>query len=383
MNFDSFTLVAMSCAITFVLGTMILLLWRRDRTATWLIWWGVGYLILSAAKIVLMFRSPSLSSWVLPLASAILLCGFSAVWQGARAFDQRKPLIWPFVAALAWPGLSAILAMSAGFEIRLMVMSALLASVLLLAAFDLWRGRAEKLSSRMPLVIILSALGLLFLARIPAAPFLPFPMGAQAENPLAVMLFNGPAFIAGIVAGVLAISMTLERAVLSQRTLAHRDPLTGLCNRRVLQDFFGDQLVLEGTSVVVFDLDEFKIVNDTHGHGVGDEFLRRFGDVCQKNIRKMDIAVRLGGEEFVVLMPETDVHMALVVAERVRRMFAKEVIATDQGSVHCTVSAGIEISTGEEGMVLEVLLARADAELYRAKNSGRNQVCLADHCKVA
>jgi two-component system cell cycle response regulator len=127
--------------------------------------------------------------------------------------------------------------------------------------------------------------------------------------------------------------------------------------------------------VLILDIDYFKAVNDTHGHDAGDDVLREFAQRIRKAIRNIDLACRYGGEEFVIVMPETDVAVATMVAERIRRRIAAEPFAIEQGArkLEVTISIGIA-ANGSAGDNAAAILKRADAALYRAKRDGRNRV---------
>jgi len=167
---------------------------------------------------------------------------------------------------------------------------------------------------------------------------------------------------------------TLE---LELRILATTDPLTGVYNRRRFLELGAYEVRREGRtrrglSLMGLDIDHFKGVNDAHGHGVGDETLVRFAQVCRPCLRAQDTIARIGGEEFAILMPETPLAEARVVAERMRASVAACPMAGPQGAFHITVSIGIA-ELGEEE-TFEALMARTDAKLYAAKRGGRNQV---------
>ena len=126
----------------------------------------------------------------------------------------------------------------------------------------------------------------------------------------------------------------------------------------------------------MLDVDHFKVVNDRHGHAAGDEALKALTRVCQRECRSSDIIARHGGEEFVVLLPETTLESARAVVERVRRAIAEERVAAANGvSFSITVSGGL--TERRDGESLEVLLARADDALYQAKRAGRDRVTAA------
>jgi len=161
--------------------------------------------------------------------------------------------------------------------------------------------------------------------------------------------------------------------------MAITDPLTRLHNRRYMSSHL-DTLMKSATpakpiSFLIMDIDHFKLVNDTHGHDVGDEVLREFANRISANVRGIDLACRHGGEEFVVVMPDTDSAFAFTVAERLRQSIESTPIKISRApnTLTITVSIGIASSNGTPD-VPEQLLRRADQALYRAKREGRNRV---------
>jgi two-component system cell cycle response regulator len=162
--------------------------------------------------------------------------------------------------------------------------------------------------------------------------------------------------------------------------MAITDGLTGLYNRRYMESHLGslvEQAASRGKplTALVLDIDYFKSVNDTHGHDAGDDVLREFATRIKKSIRGIDLACRLGGEEFVIIMPETDMAVATIVAERLRRRVASEPFAIAHGSktIEVTISIGLAtLDTADDNAA--TILKRADQALYRAKRDGRNRV---------
>ncbi len=169
-----------------------------------------------------------------------------------------------------------------------------------------------------------------------------------------------------------SVQQTVEMAI--------KDGLTGLNNRR----FFDSHLVTafdkakssgQNLSVLIIDIDHFKPVNDTHGHDAGDDVLREFANRIRKNIRNVDTACRFGGEEFVLLMPDSDLDLACIVAERMRKEIAAHpfIISGGTKQINITVSVGAACIAGPDD-TWEELMKRSDEALYRAKHNGRNQV---------
>jgi two-component system cell cycle response regulator len=168
------------------------------------------------------------------------------------------------------------------------------------------------------------------------------------------------------------VQMSIEMAI--------TDALTGLFNRRYMESHLAtlvEQAASRGKplTVMVVDIDYFKAINDSHGHDAGDDVLRDFALRIKRSIRGIDLACRYGGEEFVLVMPETDMAVAAMVAERLRRRIAAEPFAIQQGSrvVPVTISIGIAALRGKDDTAASVL-KRADQALYRAKRDGRNRV---------
>ena len=168
------------------------------------------------------------------------------------------------------------------------------------------------------------------------------------------------------------VQMSIEMAI--------TDALTGLHNRRYMESHLStlvEQAASRGKplTVLVLDIDYFKSVNDTHGHDAGDEVLREFSQRLKKSIRGIDLACRYGGEEFVVVMPETDMAVATMVAERLRRRIASEPFPISQGAnaVEVTISIGLAARHSASDNAANIL-KRADQALYRAKRDGRNRV---------
>ena len=177
---------------------------------------------------------------------------------------------------------------------------------------------------------------------------------------------------------ILSVDIT-ERTRLEERLndLASRDPLTGALNRRVLMERAESELERcsrDGApfSLVIVDLDHFKNVNDTWGHAAGDEVLKALAETCRRALRPADVFGRFGGEEFVALLPAADADDAADIAERLRRLTEESAIATPEGVIRVTLSAGH--TTALPGDSPDDLLRRADSALYESKRSGRNRV---------
>ena len=178
------------------------------------------------------------------------------------------------------------------------------------------------------------------------------------------------------------IGVSLERARLFQEVqgLALTDPLTGLQNRRSLfelgrVEFARAKRMNRPFCCMMLDLDHFKRINDEHGHLIGDQVLQEFAKRCKSSVREMDLVGRYGGEELIILLPETDRNTSMQVAERLRRAIAATPIQSINKEIALTVSIGV--AEGDENTTdLETLIARADQAMYIAKHKGRNRVAM-------
>jgi len=162
------------------------------------------------------------------------------------------------------------------------------------------------------------------------------------------------------------------------RRLAQVDVLTGALNRRGLEDSFTDETWASAAtiSVVAVDIDHFKLVNDRYGHAAGDRLLQAVAGTLSSVVRRGDAVVRMGGEEFVLVLNGADASAAQQVAERARRAIEAQLLALDGAQISVTASFGV--ATRHEGEPRTNALERADTALYRAKTNGRNRVELAE-----
>ena len=182
--------------------------------------------------------------------------------------------------------------------------------------------------------------------------------------------------LADLAATAIAKTRLYERT----QVLAITDDLTGLYNRRGFnelgqREFERARRFDRALVTIMFDIDNFKNVNDTYGHAVGNQVLTLLAELCRGELREVDLLGRYGGEEFVVLLPETNIDGGHQAAERLRRAVAKSVHTLDQGQMKITISLGVAVLAGSDESLAETI-DRADQALYVAKRTGRNRVCV-------
>lgn len=358
----------------FALASTLFVTWLSARGDRFILLWSTG-----AGVLVIAFASFSIFAvtnvYVLGWFSNMLLSsGFVLLYGAGCLFSEgtvpQRRLAYVSAAAAALITLPFALGLSGLGAIAGNLINA---SLLTATGLAFWRRRRE-----FPVWIT----GISLLYWLAALSFIPCAVVIALKNPLVLQAppsgwaedLNS---IIGLVTmtGIGALSLALNQARIASRNLkmARTDVLTGLLNRRALFDLYGTDSADPAMAVIVFDLDHFKTINDTHGHAVGDEVIKRFAEVIGQCIRPGDVAARPGGEEFAVVM--TGVPLAAVeqAAERVRVLFESEAIVSEKGDFRATVSAGVAHADGDMEP-FESLLRRADQQLYRAKESGRNRV---------
>jgi diguanylate cyclase (GGDEF)-like protein len=378
---ESTTLIAISVLIC-VFGVQMLVHWWRDMDSPWLAWFG-GTLVLGAASLPLYLLPRDLAFVDFGVGNALRIAAFGLFWIDARVFCGRRPeLLWIVLAVSVWLALSSLPPFLTSVYARTFVASLMVAGFLLFGAWELWRDRHDEyLPSRLPTAVLYVSYAVLMLSRIAVLRIAPYPVGmlpirAEWVAGFALVGFIHTAFLVGFM-----LSMTRERRESEQRNNAMSDPLTGLLNRRAFLDESARNKrrrrgQRDRLAVLVLDLDDFKQVNDRHGHEAGDLVLQNFADTARRVTRAGDLLFRMGGEEFCFVLPGASISEAGAVAERIRTRFEQSFVAHGDERVGTTVSIGIASSelTSHD---FEQLLAAGDAAVYEAKARGRNRTVVA------
>jgi len=371
------TLFVISTCVTSVLGLFLLFAWVQDRSIRALAWWGAAYLLGGLAAALWSVHDALSRALTVDVVYALLFAACGIIWSGARMFHARPTLPGSmFAGAILWLVACQIPFVHESDAFRIMLGSFVIANYTLFTAYELWRERGEGLFSRWPAIVVLTAHGIVFSLPIPLVLLLPADSGIVLSGGwAAIMVLETLLFAIGT--AFIILVMAKERSDLVHRAAASTDPLTGIANRRGFLEE-ADRLIRkqawknQPVTVLMFDLDHFKAINDRFGHAVGDEALRIFAKTATVSLRASDVIGRLGGEEFAAVLP-SDLTVALVAAERVRAAFAAAAAEVSGANIAATVSIGIASATEMPCEMAEVL-ARADAALYRAKQAGRNRV---------
>lgn len=370
---DVATLVVVATCVTGFLGLFLLTAWMQDRSRA-MLWWGTAYLIGGLSVALWLLDLPA-ALGALPNVFIFFACGM--MWNAARLFHGRPVLwVWLCAGALVWVFASAWPGFDASAPARIGLSSLTIACYIFLTAAELWRERRKAVLRRWPAIFVPVLHGVVFLLPLPLAGLLPEDAGMVGLSARWVGLFALETLLYVVGTAFIVLVLSKERMVRMHKTAASTDPLTGLFNRRAFFEA-AEQMIARRTkkkeqvSVLAFDLDHFKSINDRFGHALGDEALRVFAATAAANMRADDVVARLGGEEFVALIPG-DIAAAEAAGERVRLAFAEAGRVIGGQAVGATVSIGA--ACGPAGMDIHALLGWGDYALYAAKSNGRNRV---------
>ena len=380
MSFDASTLFAVMVAVTLTNALLLLWSWLQNRAERSLYWMSIGYVAAATGNVLLTGRDTLPTLVGADLANALIIFGIAQAWVVARVFNERPAPQWiPLAGIAVWLAVVQVPASGDSNEWRLVISSALTASFCVIGAWELWRR--DGLKSRIPISIVLVFHAVAVSVRIPVA---------LAGAPGSALDFTSPwftpmaleAIVFVQIVALLLLSLTKERAEARLSKIALTDPLTGLANRRAFFDQ-GERLIAQGrrtkqpTSLIIFDLDRFKQVNDTYGHPFGDTVLEAFAIAVQAGLRAGDLAGRMGGEEFAAILPGAGEDEAMHAADRVIELFA-ETVGIDPGdTMPFTTSAGLAVSANSTDAI-RTLISAADRALYAAKRKGGNLIELAE-----
>ncbi|WP_404302941.1 diguanylate cyclase [Alicycliphilus denitrificans] len=373
------TLLLVNILITATLALCLGLVARRGR-GDGLFHWGLGLSAHSLAYVLILLRGQA-DAWIsMVLANVLLLSGMALVQEGLYQFLQRpvpRLRIWLPVALAA----VAFGLLRERMEARVVLLALLILAQLLQivrAMLQDWdrtpgRGKAFVLAG-----LALPGLGLALRAGVTLGGG----MNVQSmvdPHPLQTLTF-GLVAVSMMLASFGYVIMVKERADARNHELAFTDALTGLHNRRHMQQALAQHLALTRRtamplSLLLLDMDHFKHINDRHGHLEGDRVLRAIAQCLRGWLRTQDIAGRWGGEEFIALLPATDAAGARALAERLRTAVQDCTFTTADGQ-RLPLSVSIGGHTLEPGNPagIDSLIGTADRALYQAKNDGRNRV---------
>ena len=379
VSLDVGTLFLIAICVAALLGLFLMFAWMQERTLA-LAWWGLAYLIGGASGALWRFGHLLPPAVPANLATILLFVAVGMIWSGARQF-HGLPVQWPAMlfGAAFWLIACFVPAFAMSAASRIVVCAIIVAAYTFLTAAELRRERRRSLIRRWPAIFVPMLHGAIFLFPVALATLSADDgLHSVARGWIAVFAIEILLYVVGTAFIVLILAK--DHTVHLYKTAATTDPLTGLLNRRGFFEAAGlvmgrNRKSAAPVSVLAFDLDHFKSVNDRYGHAVGDAVLQLFARVVRETMRADDVIGRLGGEEFVAVLPG-GLKDAAAAGERVRSALAAASIVRNGQRIAATVSIGV--ASGSPLGAVDSLITRADEALYRAKSGGRNRVEMAD-----
>ena len=367
-------------AVADVMVAVVLWLGAGRRMRHGMAWWIASLLARSAAIAVLVAGLQSQAS-AIAVAAAVLAASMTLQASALLACDGRHFPAWVHIAVMAGAAVPfALLGGDAAGAVLFggMVFGTLLV-VLAAIALQIHAPASGRGHARSILVASFAVGAVAFYVRGVAVMLVADPMHAFVSPGS----FQSALFVAAAAAVILSsfafLLLHKERAEGEALRMATMDPLTGAYNRRTFHEIAERELSRirragQPLSIIIVDIDHFRPVNEKYGNRVGDEVLQKIADIVRSALRKEDMLVRYGGEEFLVLLPDVPGPGAVVVAGRIRKSVEAEPIIAGAHALPVTVSIGVSARLDEGPESIESLLGRADEALALAKQRGRNRV---------
>ncbi|WP_284538729.1 GGDEF domain-containing protein [Pleomorphomonas sp. T1.2MG-36] len=363
-------------------STSHLLIWRGVRNEISVPLWGVAYGLCTLAMVMVGLRGVIPGFLSIVVSNALLLVAVGLVWFGYRRFIGkigRHDRFLALLGGLAWLAFACHHKLFADINLRTHAVSVAQSVYLLAIIRDLVEHRRkEPLPSLSLTVAAIAVQQALLIAR--TIHLLIYPLDANTDTlpsgtPVVLTLIGSIGFV--VFLGLLQFALVGQRSERRFRVAAETDGLTGLANRR---RFLGEVLShLESSpargAMILFDLDHFKSVNDTHGHLTGDRALVEFANILAMATPQRAVAARIGGEEFALFLPDGNAATAAALAEDIRRLTQAFALSTASGQLRITVSIGVA-DVAEVGSNYETLHGAADVALYKAKSDGRDRIAV-------
>jgi diguanylate cyclase (GGDEF)-like protein len=375
-----------TCAI---LSIVMVLIWRTRRTYDGFGFWTAGNTAYAVGFLLIALRGTIPNLFTIVLANVLIVSAAALYLEGTRRFRSVagcKVLCISLVVALA-ASISYFTYGSNNVGMRIILVSLFVALFYALNAWELLGNAPPDLRFYWFTGSLFAIYSLFMVVRGLLTAFAPGPQDLYAHNLIQTLTFLVPLLLGVawtfgfVMLNSERLELDLKSAQVELQRLATTDFLTGIANNRsfFLQGEretqrarrYGHPLIL-----LLFDIDDFKKINDTCGHAIGDQVLTTITATCRKLLRDIDIFSRVGGDEFAVLLPETDLVGGRVTAERLRSAVAETDIETTAAQLRATISIGVsELSSGDRQ--IEETLKRADDAMYEAKRRGRNTVMTA------
>jgi len=381
MHLDNFTTIVVVATVALLFGLGLLLFGTVQRHFRGLSALGAAYLLLGAGSALVALRG-QIPGWAsIPVGNALVVAGAAMLDEGMSRFVRGRGghrVTGATAVVLTLAVQFYFSAIQPDLQIRIVFLSAVMAVLCALCARSVLHPQAGPgNASRRFTALTCGLVALACLLRAVLTTLFPPGESYLAAGPVQTLsMLANLVFMIGCAFGVVWMSMQRYEARLVE--LAERDPLTGLFNRRALEERARSEVLLarrnaRRLSVILFDVDGFKAINDTHGHKAGDTVLQALARAVGQGVRGHDVLARYGGEEFLILLPDTCGLRAMELADRLRRLLHG--LGVTAGGRAIPVSASFGVATlGEAAREWEGLVASADRALYAAKQQGKDRV---------
>lgn len=383
MVLDTPTVAFVTVMVVCLQGGILAALWVIHRDMRGIGYWAIGALMIASGVLGAFLLSGALPSAPLVIANLAIVAGFIVTWWGVDAFFGRRPGYRLGIALLAVSAATIIYFFAIGnSRDRVLFLIGFFALMSGLRLYAMLREvNPGTRFSQIMISLALGAQGIYYLVLATAVFSLPPVEKPLAQIPIYGWLFLIPMLLSIVVVFGIVLLVNQTIAMRLQES-ARRDALTGALTRSALEDVATDELARSRRhglplSLLLLDIDHFKMVNDQHGHAAGDAALRQFAAAVRRCLRREDVFGRLGGEEFCALLPSTAVAGAAQLAERIRQSVANLAVEAGGHRLSLKVSIGVA-SLGEHGSSWDELVNQADRAMYAAKRGGRNRVIVGD-----
>jgi diguanylate cyclase (GGDEF)-like protein len=383
MSLDTPTVAFVTVLVVCLQSGILTALWLIHRDMRGIGFWAAGALMIALGVLGSFLLSSSLPAAPLVVANVATVSGLVVTWWGIDAFFGRRPgyRLGAAILAITAVGAAYFVTME-NSRIRIVFLLGILALMAGLRLYSILRE--VTFGTRFSQVMTSVALGaqaIYYLILATAIFTLPPVDKPLAQVPIYGWIFLIPMLLSIVV--VFGVVLLVNQTIATRlKESARRDALTEALTRRAMEDVAQDELARSRRhnlplSLLLLDIDHFKMVNDQYGHAAGDAALRQFAAAVRRCLRREDVFGRLGGEEFCALLPSTAVAGAAQLAERIRQSVANLAVEAGGHRLSLKVSIGVA-SLGEHGSNWDELVNQADRAMYAAKRAGRNRVIVGD-----
>jgi diguanylate cyclase (GGDEF)-like protein len=377
--FDLPTLVAVAISANGISGVLLIYAWVTNGRTPALALWSIGYFTASVG-IALTFTPGQIGDVrSIEIADGLLVGSYGLIWMGARSFNNRSThlALLLLVGPAAWLLVHQLEVSHFSDAARISFVSSILLCWLVLTGFEFWHSN-RCLPSRWPLIVIFGVQAIVILSRLLWPGWLMDALTRPSPAIAVIAVFFFEFLFQTVFSAFLLAFLMKERREEHYRRAALVDALTGIWNRRGFLELASRRLnraAIDKHSValIAFDLDQFKLINDSYGHLAGDRMLCSFCNMVTESLRPGDLFGRVGGEEFACLLADVSAADVVTTAERLRCRFANMEVHSGSSLLRATVSLGVAMAAQTQPD-LETLMSAADRALYRAKHLGRNRV---------